>query len=803
MAADCALVIGVSKYGTLGDELPGGVADALRMTDWLMRPDGGRVRPLNIRLLLSRRVQDTAPAPANVAESDASYSTLVEVVDELVMHKSGNRLFVYFSGHGITDLFGHPVLLLQGYSEDKPHHSVTLDSLVTRLQAARFPEQHVWIDACRDVPAPSATVSWSRHPKGNEGVKPAPEQYGIHATSPGLTAQQLTMFQRETGAFTTALLDALAGRGAAANLDEALLKGEDRMRYVVTYASAFDAVRDCVESRKLPAAEGLIQSPRRSLESGHNPTLVAFDVDPDSAGDRARFARKVNVAIEPATAPVKRITFEGTLDSEMVPAGPTPWDVELFHSTYFVRAHAPGFVRATPAWPMLILTAPETDPATGQALPQPPAAVTVRLRPEPTKPKSTSSLSNVGLDAIGAVDALDGGLHADALDGVADLASVEPASPSRITVTAGSADPQASIEIAGADGIRAMASGRLTVDLAPGRYQVRVLDDQGERSRQELVLDGSSTAVNVEVAAPPSSPTLVPLIHHRSGPAFQVSERLGWLASIDELTVLALAACSGLPGHGADNLARLGCHRAVEEALPTGVAVVIRGLASVDGALGAPTAGGQTDIIDGMWWSWRVASGRHQLRLTWGPDAPRALELPLAVLPDHVTLVVLDAVAARPELVQLWLPREPRHDLPAAPGDWRGAILAQRALSRGDLGWARAKLEEPFVDPARTLLRFALAAATATSEEIADAALATATMLPSLPDGPCGRAVAARAAGAPFDLDLASADAHGIPVTRIATEDMLAMHQDTPPPALVDAHRRIVPGWAWTSFAGP
>jgi hypothetical protein len=793
VAGDRALVIGVAQYATLADQLPGGVADALRITNWLISDSGGRIRPRNVKLLLSRRPEDTKekfPAPENVTEREATFDDLSDAANELVAQE-GARLFVYFSGHGVTDpQSGEPVLLLQGYRDDRPQHSMTLRSLMTRLQAAKFPVQHVWIDACRDIARPT-TVNWAKHGKGNDGVKPVPQQFPIFATSPGLMAQQLQSFQRETGAFTLSLLDALEGRGAATVVDEERLKTEDKLRYVLTYESLFRTVCNSVKAHKLEVDQGFIQVPSKGiLENQDNPEIVVFDVDMESAADRQRFMRRVRVTVAPPEAPLRSLSFEGAIDHEIEPTPTGPWDVELFLSTYFVRAKAPGFVLGAAAWPKVPLWAPVTDAMTGKPADIPdPWLVTVELRPDAKVIKTNGGIESTGFEEL-----------------VED--TLESAAPRkhRVTVTARSEDPQASIEIWDDSGIRAMASGKVTVVLWPGTYHARLRRDAGDSEPQPFVVDGSASTLTVDVMSPPPAPEIRQIAHGEQATGeVAVSERLGWLASPDETMLLALSATTALPGHGADNLERIRSADSVRAALPCGIALLTRGDVQLEPTtFGDPIATGRTAHFDATWSSWRLVPesypvrARFKVRSRFG-ESERAVDVPLRVLEHHVTLVIVDVLGERPELVQLWLPAAGGASLPNGPDEWRGAVMAQRALARGDVRWAREILRRDggLADPARILLRFALAAATDTPENIHAAAQGVVAAHPELADGHCGLAIAARAQGQPHEAELALAQHAGMPATRIAFEDMRTME------GAAGATDLVVPGWPWTALAVP
>ena len=64
-----AIVIGVDEYGDAGKRLSASVSDALKFKDWALADEGSGVPESNLRLLLSRRADDPAPA-GEVPEAD-------------------------------------------------------------------------------------------------------------------------------------------------------------------------------------------------------------------------------------------------------------------------------------------------------------------------------------------------------------------------------------------------------------------------------------------------------------------------------------------------------------------------------------------------------------------------------------------------------------------------------------------------------------------------------------------------------------------------------------------------------------
>lgn len=723
--ADCALVIGISRYASLADDLAGSVSDALRMTEWLLRPDGGNVRPIDVRLSLSRRPGDTTPSPAHVPEAGATKTEIVDALSDLAA-RGGKRLFIYFAGHGHSAQINNllvPVILASDFTWVHADNSFTLDSIRAFCATMDFPEQYFFIDACRDVKAPDRAPNYGVYPAAGSLVIPAPEQYGIHATSPGLTANQLQGYQRETGAFTSALIDALEGRRGAKSLDEALFYAEDRIRYRVTYHSVLASVVDVVERRKLEAAAGggdLIQKPRSFGEHSRNPELVSFEVD---AASRPRFMSTISVEIEPPTAAVESVEITGTVATTLRMA---PWNTPpLLHGTYWVKATATGYVRAAP-WPQVQL---EGGPTTARVALQPIAAAaaappitTVLALPTVRGTEPTRGLSG----SSGAAIAARGAHGASVLLAVRAL------------------DPFAALELVGVDGVRAHAFGEVTTSVRPGQFMIATVADDGRRQLTTLDV----------------------------GEAHDAVERLVEVPALDEVTLHALASTLPFGGPVVLEAGELVDAAIAHAALPQGILACTLGAASlsIDGRVGATSS-----IGIASWRAVRTEPGTTtaQISTTRGD-----FELPVVVLANHVTSIIIAEALESYEVVMLWIPVTP----PGLP-EWRTAIIAQRALARGDLRWLANAIEasQGAGDPARSLLRLALATLTGSSDRVRELAAELSSTWPQFDDG---AVAAALVAGAPTAPD-----------RRVPALHALARRLDE------GARSRLVPRMAWTAFA--
>jgi uncharacterized caspase-like protein len=113
-AQDHAIVVGISKYPLLGD-LAGPENDALDFKSWLLDPIGGNVPEANVHTVLSR---DFPQAPAGalhkaqpqIAELNLLFDDFYAVGEN--NGTVGNRLYLYFAGHGFAKDIESAALLM-------------------------------------------------------------------------------------------------------------------------------------------------------------------------------------------------------------------------------------------------------------------------------------------------------------------------------------------------------------------------------------------------------------------------------------------------------------------------------------------------------------------------------------------------------------------------------------------------------------------------------------------------------------------------------------------------------------------
>ena len=148
---DYAVVVGVARYPRLSQE--GGLADldgpnndAQAVCDWLVDPRGGRLDPVNVRLIRSAQFDPLDPALPEPASARIEEALLW--VAEQTLTAPADRLYLYFSGHGFSPRLEEGAIFTAEARQISPSYIYAHAWLRWFRQAQRCRESVLWMDCC-------------------------------------------------------------------------------------------------------------------------------------------------------------------------------------------------------------------------------------------------------------------------------------------------------------------------------------------------------------------------------------------------------------------------------------------------------------------------------------------------------------------------------------------------------------------------------------------------------------------------------------------------------------------------------
>jgi uncharacterized caspase-like protein len=225
---DYAVVVGISKYGSIRPELEGPEADAQAFADWLRSATGGGLPKDHVSLVLSSHFHaanaqlagDVLSFEPTIVRVNAAFQKLMRmaVQNSQQVPRVGRRLYIYLSGHGITprlDPAGASLngsaLLMANSMEDVNYDHISGQAYTEwfRLSHA-FDEILLLMDCCRtdlsDVPPLPITTPWVKRGRPGE----VQVFYGWSTQWDALAWEQpLGSPPQRRGVFTYALMEAL------------------------------------------------------------------------------------------------------------------------------------------------------------------------------------------------------------------------------------------------------------------------------------------------------------------------------------------------------------------------------------------------------------------------------------------------------------------------------------------------------------------------------------------------------------------------------------------------------------------
>ncbi|HXT22624.1 MAG TPA: hypothetical protein VN811_09095 [Thermoanaerobaculia bacterium] len=158
-ADDYALLVGIQRYpGTKLAALQGPCNDVAHFKSWLLDPQGGDIDPQNVRELITDE-PPLAPAPAlevfppTQAQFYALFRSIVFGAGPVPIKRPQGRLYLFFSGHGFSDLHETTTHAALYCANAQPGLSLNINGTALAnwcVRAAVFGEVVLVMDCCRD-----------------------------------------------------------------------------------------------------------------------------------------------------------------------------------------------------------------------------------------------------------------------------------------------------------------------------------------------------------------------------------------------------------------------------------------------------------------------------------------------------------------------------------------------------------------------------------------------------------------------------------------------------------------------------
>jgi hypothetical protein len=569
---NAAIVIGADEYGTDDLRLFGAVHDATAFCSWALDPNGGNVARPNLRLLLSRRSDDAASDDARLREdAAATKDNIVTAINDVVTASElpdaepRERLYFYFSGHGITARVANrdeSALVTPGFDALHPDHSLAIRSLTEFFETTRFSDQFFFLDACRNVPWKEREYEIGRWPiprRRNPGAPPV-QQFILYATSPGLTAGELGSWPGEgVGAFTEMLMAALGGDR------DAKAWSWERNCYEVRWEKLATYVKNRMEAKKYPTKGG------RNSPSGALPIQIPQDAGTRGVAGRERDAllvsfprnhfRPLRLTVELKTDPKHKEAEVSVLDALGEPVA----------SALKVTGDAHDFTLPPKTYAVRARTTDEAKPREGRV------KAPVALYDDTTEVVELNP----------PVSLRPGQVSEEVREG--EEYRTEPG-----TIVVSPADPLTVVELRDEAGSLpdvhggAVRTGEATFTAPTGFYRVRLIGPEAASDEQFVVLSAGETE-KIEEAKLPDAPEHVVELARAAGGTYRADDRavvvkrgiepLQWARPS---TILAVALGDGLGRRTGGVLKRLGLE-APRDALDGGQAGVALYAAAGDG----------------------------------------------------------------------------------------------------------------------------------------------------------------------------------------------------------------------------
>ena len=178
-------------------------------TGW-STPDGGRLEPANVKLIRSADFDPIDPTIHSQQEREIERE--LKWVEQQTETAAGNRLYLYFSGHGFSPVLEEGALFTAEATQTSPEYVYAHAWMRWFRKAQRFRETVLWMDSCMNYEQSIPVNEVLMRPKIGTGV-PGPAFIALAAQTKS-ALEHLMPDGQVHGVFTWTLLQGLRG-GAA------------------------------------------------------------------------------------------------------------------------------------------------------------------------------------------------------------------------------------------------------------------------------------------------------------------------------------------------------------------------------------------------------------------------------------------------------------------------------------------------------------------------------------------------------------------------------------------------------------
>jgi hypothetical protein len=235
--ADYAVVVGIAHYpGLTADgataDLDGPDNDAESVHEWLTSPAGGRIPPANIKLIKSSDF--SPPDPLDPQPAVGKVEQALKWIEQQTRTASGDRLYLYFSGHGFSPVLEEGALFTAEATQVSPSYVYAHDWLRWFRKAQRFREFVLWMDCCMNYQQSIPVNAPNMRPEIRNGV-PGPAFIAVAAQTKSALEDRMSDGLVH-GVFTWTLLQALR---AGASDERGRVTGESLKNFLHTSMPEF------------------------------------------------------------------------------------------------------------------------------------------------------------------------------------------------------------------------------------------------------------------------------------------------------------------------------------------------------------------------------------------------------------------------------------------------------------------------------------------------------------------------------------------------------------------------------------